>query len=71
MTAVFAAPAAAHGFPDAGCLQHDGQNRLTAQQTRSHPVFGQNAVFGSWDNRIAVHGYDPDAELFQFSHPQL
>jgi len=71
MTAVFAAPAAAHGLPRTWGLLDDGQNRLTAQQSRPHPVLGQNAVCGFWNAGIAVHGHDPDAEPFQFIDPQL
>ncbi len=70
MTAVLAAPAAAHGFPDAGRLQGDEQNRLAAQQTRPHPVLGQDAVSGFRDKGVAVHPHNPDAVFFQFTHPQ-
>lgn len=71
MTAAFPAPSAAHGFPDAGCLPDDGQNRLAGHQTRPGPVLGQHAICGAWDEGITVHGHDPDTVRFQFIHSQL
>ena len=71
MTAVFPTPATAHGFPYAGGLLDDRQNRLAAQQTRPYPVLGQHTVSGFWDEGVTVHGHDPDAMFFQFIYPQL